>query len=200
MTRFALTTLIVSITLPFAAALAQAAAEPDVASTLPPATASIPSFIVAVPSKPGETAPALPRRMWPFLKARVEAVPAVPPAAASVALPFTISALAPAAAPVTPPVPPPPQPRAAMKTPEPGAAAALTIVNGSETPATSITVTGEAKVISHAGPLAPNAKATLKLPKMKGCLVTVAATFEGGSVSDGGAIDVCKVKLVRLID
>ncbi len=200
MTRFTLTTLVVSTTLPFAATLAQAAAKPDVASALPPTTASVPSFIVAVPSKPGETAPALPRRMWPFLKARVEAVPAVPPAAASIALPFTISALAPADAPVTPPVPPPPQPRAAMKPPEPGAAAALTIVNGSETPATSITVTGEAKVISHAGPLAPNAKATLKLPKMKGCLVTVAVTFEEGSVSDGGDIDVCKVKLVRLTD
>ena len=56
MTRFALTTLVVSTTLPFAAALAEAAAEPDVASALPPATASVPSFIVAVPSKPGETA------------------------------------------------------------------------------------------------------------------------------------------------
>ena len=67
-------------------------------------------------------------------------------------------------------------------------------------PATTITVTAEAKPVSHAGPLAPNAKATLKLPKMKGCLVTVTATFEGESVSDGGDIDVCKVKLVRLTD
>ena len=35
---------------------------------------------------------------------------------------------------------------------------------------------------------------------MTGCLVTVAATFEGGSVSDGRTIDLCKVKLVRLTD
>jgi len=35
---------------------------------------------------------------------------------------------------------------------------------------------------------------------MKGCVVTIAATFEGGSVADGRAIDVCKVRLVRLTD
>ena len=52
----------------------------------------------------------------------------------------------------------------------------------------------------YAGPLAPKAQSTLMLPKLKGCLVTVEATFEGGSVSDGSAIDVCRVKLVRLTD
>jgi hypothetical protein len=35
---------------------------------------------------------------------------------------------------------------------------------------------------------------------MKGCVVTIAATFEGGSAADGRAVDVCKVKLVRLTD
>lgn len=54
--------------------------------------------------------------------------------------------------------------------------------------------------MSHAEPLAPNAKVTLKLPKMTGCFVAVAATVEEGSVSDGGGIDVCRVKLVRLTD
>jgi hypothetical protein len=54
--------------------------------------------------------------------------------------------------------------------------------------------------VSRAGPLAPKAKATLKLPEMKGCVVTIAATFEGGSAADGRAVDVCKVKLVRLTD
>jgi hypothetical protein len=73
-------------------------------------------------------------------------------------------------------------------------------VNGREISATTITVMAETKVVSHAGPIAPSAKAIVKLPKMKGCLVTVAATFEEGSVSDGGDIDVCKVKLVRLTD
>jgi hypothetical protein len=58
----------------------------------------------------------------------------------------------------------------------------------------------DAKTVRHSKPLAPNAKMILKMPKMKGCLVTVAATFEEGSVSDGGDVDVCKVKLVRLTD
>jgi len=74
------------------------------------------------------------------------------------------------------------------------------IVNGREIPTMTLTVMADAKTVSHSKPLAPNAKVNLKLPKMKGCLVTVSATFEGGSVSDGGDVDVCEVKLVRLTD
>ena len=115
----------------------------------------------------------------------VEAAPASPPATAVPGgLPATLST----------------DRRAAPQPPKPQAATAVTVVNGSELPAKSITVLSDAKAVSHAGPLAPKAQATLKLPKMKGCLVTVAATFEGGSVSDGRTIDVCKVKLVRLTD
>jgi len=84
--------------------------------------------------------------------------------------------------------------------PQPRPLAAVTVVNGSETPAKSITITSDEKAVSHAGPLAPRAKATVRVPKTKGCLVTVAATFEGGSTSEARAIDVCKVKLVRLTD
>ena len=79
-------------------------------------------------------------------------------------------------------------------------AAALTIVNGRAVTAVTLTVTAEAETVRHAGPLASNAKVSLPLPKMRGCLVMVAATFQDGSVSDGGDTDVCKVKLVRLID
>jgi hypothetical protein len=61
-------------------------------------------------------------------------------------------------------------------------------------------VRSDTKAVRHAGPLAPKAQATVRLPEMKGCVVTIAATFEGGSVADGRAIDVCKVKLVRLTD
>ena len=46
----------------------------------------------------------------------------------------------------------------------------------------------------------PVATAADKLPKLKGCPVTVAAALEGGALSDLGAVDVCKVKLVRLTD
>ena len=90
--------------------------------------------------------------------------------------------------------------RAATQRPKPQAGTAVTVVNGSELPAKTITVLSDAKAVSQAGPLAPKAKATLQLPNMTGCLVTVAATFEGGSVSDGRTIDICKVKVVRLTD
>ena len=72
--------------------------------------------------------------------------------------------------------------------PQPRPVAAVTIVNGSETPAKSITVTSDEKTVSHAGPLAPRAKATVRVSKTKGCLVTVAATFEGGSTSEARAL------------
>jgi len=199
MTRFAFVTLVILATVPVTAALAQTVAQPEVAPAASPATARVPSFIVPVPPKSGKTAPALPRRMWPFLKARVEAIPAWLPTADPLALPLILSASK-AAAPVTPAASPSPERRAAMKPTKPRAVTALTVVNGSEVPATTIAITEAAKIVSHAGPLAPKAQATLKLPRMTGCLVTVEATFAGGSVSDGRVIDVCRVKLVRLTD
>lgn len=43
-------------------------------------------------------------------------------------------------------------------------------------------------------------RAVLRLPQMKDCVATIQAVFEGGEVSVIGTIDVCKVKLVRLIE
>jgi hypothetical protein len=190
---------VISATLPVTTALAQTVAQPEIAPAASPATARVPSFIVPVPPTSRKTAPALPRRMWPFLKARVEAIPAGPPPADSMALPLIISTSR-AAAPVTPAASPLPERRGTAQPTKPRAATTLTVVNGSEVPATTITITGEAKAVSYAGPLAPKAQATLKLPTMTGCLVRVEATFAGGSVSDGSPVDVCRVKLVRLTD
>jgi hypothetical protein len=81
---------------------------------------------------------------------------------------------------------------------KPAKASTLKIVNGSEVPVTAVTITAEAKAVGHAGPLSPQAEAVLKLPKLKGCQITVAAALEGGVLSELGAVDVCKVKLVRL--
>ena len=187
-------------TVPVTAALAQTVTQPKVAPAASPATARVPSFIVPVPPTSGKTAPALPRRMWPFLKARVEAIPAWPPTADPLALPLILSASSKAGAPVTSAASPSPERRAATEPTKPRAVTALTVVNGSEIPATTITITEAAKIVSHAGPLAPKAQATLRLRRMTGCLVTVEATFAGGSVSDGSPVDVCRVKLVRLTD
>src|SRR5215204_3928207 len=182
MSRFALATLLVSATLPFAAALAQTAAKPDDTPAAP---------VEVVPSV--SPAAAVSDREWVDLPEPIP-VPVAPVETAPAAPPVT------AAAPGAPPATPSTEPRAVTKPPKPRAATAVTIVNGREIPAMTLTVMADAKTVGHAEPLAPNAKVSLKLPKMKGCLVTVAATFEGGSVSDGGDIDVCKVKLVRLTD
>src|SRR4051812_43424747 len=206
MSRIALATLLISATLPFAAALAQTAAEPDDTPAAP--VEVVPSVSPAAAVSDGEwtdppdpiTAPVAP----------VETTPASPPTTDLVVLPI-VTAPTPvepvppvlpvtATAPGAPPATPSTEPRAVTKPPKPRAATALTVVNGREIPATTITVMAGAKAVSHAEPLAPNAKVTLKLPKMTGCLVAVAVTFEEGSVSDGGDIDVCKVKLVRLTD
>jgi hypothetical protein len=161
MIHLVLATLVVSATLPFAAALAQTSAEPEV------------------------VAPA----------ASVETAQAGPPGAGPITAPLppagTPPTLAPVGSPFTTPAAPLPKRRAAVLT-QPHAAAALTIVNKRKTPVPAVIVTEEAKTVRHAGPLAPNAKASLKLPKMKGCLVTVAAASQGDKVSKLGDVDVCK--------
>ena len=45
-----------------------------------------------------------------------------------------------------------------------------------------------------------SAKATLKLPRMKGCLVTVAAAVEGGELQKLGKVNVCKQRVAGLTD
>ena len=162
-----------------------------------PTAAAVTALPTIAPATPlaGEPAPA---------EAAEPALPTIAPAIPLAAEPAPAEA-APAALPVAAvpsalPATSSPERRAEVQPPKPQAATAVTIVNGSELSAKTITVLSDAKAVSQAGPLAPKAKATLELPKMTGCLVTVAATFEGGSVSDGRTIDLCKVKLVRLTD
>jgi hypothetical protein len=167
MPRFALATLVVSVALPFAPALAQIAAPSQIAPAAPVGPAQ-----VRPPSAGPITAP-------------------LPPAG-------TLPTLAPVGPPFTPAGPQPK--RRATAVTQPRAAAALTILNKRKTSVTTVTVTAEAKTVRHAGPLAPNAKVSLKLPKMKGCLVTVATASQGSKVSKLGDVDVCKETLVRLTE
>src|SRR3954464_7725354 len=155
MARFALITLVVSTTLPFAAALAQTTAQPDVPLAAPVevvpsvSPAAAPPEQITVPVAPVEVAPAPPPTTAPIVSpivttpTPVEPAPPVPPATA--------------AAPVTPPATPSPEPRVAAKPPKPRAATALTVVNGREVPAMTITVMADARTVSHSKPLAPNA-------------------------------------------
>ena len=94
-------------------------------------------------------------------------------------------------------------PEAAAPKPKPkqkGPPGAVTIVNASTKAVTEVAITAEDKTASLSKPLAPKARTAVKLPKMKGCTVSVAATFEGGDTSDSDAFNVCKEKLIRFTD
>ena len=94
-------------------------------------------------------------------------------------------------------------PEAAAPKPKPnqkGPPGAVTVVNASTKAVTEVTITAGDKTASLSKPLAPKARAAVKLPKMKGCTVSVAATFDGGSKSGADAFDVCKEKLIRFTD
>jgi len=77
---------------------------------------------------------------------------------------------------------------------------AVLISNAREVAVTDIAVEADGQTVRLAKPLAPKAKATLKLPKMSGCIVAVAATFEDESTAELPELDVCKDKTVRFTD
>jgi len=83
---------------------------------------------------------------------------------------------------------------------KPKPASALVITNAREVPATDVAIGVNGQTVRVAKPLAPNAKATLKLPKMQGCLVAVAATFEDDSNVQISEFDVCQDRSLRFTD
>ncbi len=94
-------------------------------------------------------------------------------------------------------------PEAAAPKPTPkrkGPPGAVTVVNASAKIVTEVAITAGDKTATLAKPLAPKARTAVKLPKLKGCTVSVAATFEGGGRSDADAFDVCKDKLIRFTE
>jgi hypothetical protein len=94
-------------------------------------------------------------------------------------------------------------PEAAAPKPKPkqkGPPRAVTVVNASTKAVTEVAITAGDKTASLSKPLAPKARTAVKLPKMKGCTVSVAASFEGGGKSDADAFDVCREKLIRFTD
>jgi hypothetical protein len=83
---------------------------------------------------------------------------------------------------------------------KPKPVSAVVITNAREVPATDIAIGANGKTVRLAKPLAPKAKATLKLPKMTGCMVAVAATFEDESTAELPELDVCRDGSLRLTD
>ena len=77
---------------------------------------------------------------------------------------------------------------------------ALTVVNASTDTVARVVITAGDKIATLSKPLAPKARTAVKLPKMKGCTVSVVATFASGSKSGADAFDVCKERLIRFTD
>lgn len=104
-------------------------------------------------------------------------------------------------APATPEAAPAQQVRKPRPKPRgPVPARALTITNDSANTLTTLEVTGEGKNAKIAKPLAPKAKATLKLPAMKQCVVSVSASFEGSGAAEANDLDICKEKSIRFTE
>jgi hypothetical protein len=88
----------------------------------------------------------------------------------------------------------------APKPKQKGPPGAVTVVNASAKTVTEVAITAGDKTATLSKPLAPKGRTAVKLPKLKGCTVSVAATFDGGSKSGADAFDVCKEKLIRFTD
>ena len=93
-----------------------------------------------------------------------------------------------------------PDATAPKKPKQKGPPGAVTVVNASAKTVTEVAITAGDKTATLSKPLAPKGRTAVKLPKLKGCTVSVAATFDGGSKSGADAFDVCKEKLIRFTD
>src|SRR5215210_5725982 len=91
---------------------------------------------------------------------------------------------------------PKPKPKPKRK----GPPSSVTVINATANTATGLVITAGEKTTTLSKPLAPKGRATVRLPKLKGCTVSVAATFEGGGRSDAETFDVCKEKSIRFTD
>ncbi len=94
-------------------------------------------------------------------------------------------------------------PETAAPKPKPkrkGLPSSVTVINATASPMTGVVITAGDKTTKLSKPLAPKGRVAVRLPKMKGCTVSVAATFEGGGKSDADTFNVCKEKSIRFTD
>ncbi len=83
---------------------------------------------------------------------------------------------------------------------KPKPASALIITNAREVPATDVAIDANGQTVRVIKPLAPKAQTTVRLPKMSGCMVAVAATFEDEATAERAEFDVCQDRTIRLTD
>jgi hypothetical protein len=91
-----------------------------------------------------------------------------------------------------------PAQRMRARTPRPAQVVLLT--NATKHTAKEVVITGEDQTAKLTKPLAPKARASLKMPKLKSCTVSVSAVFEGEGQVDIGNFDICKDKTIRFTD
>jgi len=83
---------------------------------------------------------------------------------------------------------------------KPKPVSAVVITNAREVPATEVAIGADGQTVRLAKPLAPKAQATLRLPKMGGCMVVVEAVFQDEATSELSELDVCKDRTIRFTD
>src|SRR5687767_12328377 len=76
----------------------------------------------------------------------------------------------------------------------------VVITNSRGVQATDVAVGANGQTVRLSKPLAPKAQATLRLPKMAGCMVVVAALFQDEATSELSELDVCKDRTIRFTD
>lgn len=74
------------------------------------------------------------------------------------------------------------------------------ISNDSTNILTELEVAGDGEIVKLAAPLAPGEKTQLKLPVLKTCMVTVAATFASAGSAETSDYNICKDKTLRFTD
>jgi hypothetical protein len=87
---------------------------------------------------------------------------------------------------------------AAPERPKP--ASALVITNARQVSATDIAIGANGQTVRVSKPLASQSRTTLKLPKMPGCVVAIAANFADESSVEMDEFDICKDSTVRFTD
>ena len=83
---------------------------------------------------------------------------------------------------------------------KPKTVSAVVITNSRGVQATDVAVGANGQTVRLSKPLAPKAQASLRLPKMAGCMVVVAARFEDEAASELSELDVCKDRTIRFTD
>jgi hypothetical protein len=80
------------------------------------------------------------------------------------------------------------------------AVSTVLITSACDLSATNVAIGANGQTVRLAKPLAPKVKTTLKLPKMTGSVVAVAASFEDESTAESPELDTCQDHTVRFTD